>query len=366
MKLSSFRELLLRKTQDDPNLNALVKYAREEIIIEQVLEALEKMARARHKGDAANFAVRHFATEMDPETEPHMIRDAIGHHVSRYKAALGQNRQDLANRHAKQAFNLMNVADTASKHSGGKLSIDFVAPHPWERSKYTNTYDAAHPLVQEGKYKAGDFTTKTKGLNYALRGNDFSFLQGAPHEHYGYEIKRHGHNKAYPFEQTRVNGKYIPVEDVKDLKGYEEHPFDKHPIMQHFHENPHTRTPERDKQYVEQHEDYYNKHPHIEDYFNRQQQLEEADPEAYAQRGGTAADPVHPDVPGLDLSNAKAPAGKATAQQNQGAQQPNATPESKSGEGIPMPPGVKLSQKEWDSLAPNIKAALHEAFNKEE
>jgi hypothetical protein len=358
MKLSSFRELLLRKTQDDASLYALIKYAREEVILERVIEALEKMARARHKGDSANFAVRHFATEMDPETEPHMIRDAIGHHVSRYKAALGSNRNELANQHARQAFNLMNVADIASKHSGGKLSIDYVAPHPWERSKYTNQYDESHPLVQEGKYKKGDFTTKTKGLNYALKGKDFSFLQGAPHESYDYEIKRHGHNKAYPFEQIRVNGKYVPVDDVKDLKGYEEHPFDKHPIMNHFHENPSSRSPERDKQYADEHEKYYTQDPHIENFFNKHTELESADPEAYAKRGSEAAKPVHADIPGLDVSNAKEKV--AAAPSSPKAEAVSAAKPGEEWKSVPQ--GVKLDQKQWDALDDKTKMALHEAF----
>lgn len=357
MKLNAFRELLLRKAQNDPNLSALVKYAREDIIADHVLEALEKMARARHKGDAANFAVRHFATEMDPETEPHMLREGIGHHVSRYKAALGQGRQDLANRHAKSAFNLMNLADTSQKHSGGKMSIDYVPTQPWERTKYTEKYAADHPKVQEGKYKPGDFTTKTKGLNYAVRGNDFSFLQNAPHEAYSSEVKRHGHNKAYPFEQVRVNGKYIPIEDVKDLKGYEEHPMDKHPIMSHFHESPQSRTPERDQEYVQQHEKYYTQDPHVENFYNKQGEHEAADPEAYAQRGAKASDPVHGDVEGLDTS--KAPA----AQEKPATETPSGkSATSEPNEHAVVPEGVKLDQKSWDALDPKVQAALHAAF----
>lgn len=358
MKLSSFRELLLRKVQDDPNLTTLIKYAREDLIAEQVIEALEKMARSRHKGDAANFAVRHFATEMDPETEPHMVRDAIGHHVSRYKAANAQARPELANRHAKQAFNLMNLADTASKHSGGKVSVDYVPTQPWERNKYPGTYDESHPKVQEGKYKKGDFTTKTKGLNYALRGNDFSFLQNAPHESYSSEVKRTGHNKAYPFEQVRVNGKYITVDDPGQLKGYEEHPMDKHPIMSHFHESPQSRTPERDQEYVQQH-NKYNEEPHIENFFNRHADLEAANPEEYAKRGSQASDPVHGDVEGLDTSKESSGPEKSAVKPVSGPGK-SATNESSNHDAPPA--GSTFDQESWHEFTPDQKAKIHAAF----
>jgi len=342
MKLSSFRELLLRKVQHDPNLFALLKYAREDILADRVIESLEKMARARHKGDAANAAVRHFATEMDPETEPHMLREAIGHHVSRYKGALGSGRQDLANQHAKQAFNLMNMADTAQKHTGGKMSIDYVPTQPWERNKYPKKYESDHPKVQEGKYKEGDFTTKTKGLRYALTGNDYGFLNQPPHEAYTGEVKRHGHNKAYPFEQTRVNGKYIPIEDVKDIKGYEEHPFDKHPIMQHFHESPQDRTTERDQEYIKAHDKFYNEDPHVENFYNQQAAHEAKDPKAYAERGSKASEPVHGDVGSLDLGakEAAVPAAKETGSK-QAVQKPAA-----------------ISDGAWKTMSPEVQAEM--------
>jgi hypothetical protein len=352
MKLSSFRELLLKKVQHDTNLAALLKYAREDVLADAVVESLEKMARASHKGDAANFAVRRFGTEMDPETEPHMLREAIGHHVSRYKGALGQGRQDLANQHAKQAFNLMNMADTAQKHSGGKLSIDYVDPKPWERNKYTKQYTADHPKVQEGKYKEGDFTTKTKGLRYALTGNDFSHLNQPPHESYSNEIKRHKHNKAYPFEQVRINGKYIPVEDVKDLKGYEGHEFDKHPIMSHFHESPNDRTPARDQEYIAAHDKYHNQDPHVENFFNRQADIESKDPQAYTERGSKPAEPVHGDVGELELGDEEAAAASKSTKKEV------ATPQGP----VQRPAGV--DEGAWSTMSPEVQAALAQYMGK--
>lgn len=304
MKVKNFRELLVKKAEGDDTLQTLVKFVDSEVLAEKALESLEKMARSRHKGDTANLALRDFAQDMDPEMHPQMIRDALGHHVSRYKAALGANRQDLANKHAKQAFNIMNMADRAQKHSQGKLSFEHVSPHAWERNKMTSTYDADHPKVQEGKYRAGDFKTKTKGLNY--RGSDFSHLQDAPHESFKREIRRHGHNKAYPFNQIKVNGKYIHIDDVdpSELSGYESHPFDKHPILDHYNEPAKKRTPESDKEYFDAKKDYYDSE-HIDNFFDRQEKLESQDPEGYAKRGAEPSAPVHKDIEGLNIEDVK-------------------------------------------------------------
>jgi hypothetical protein len=192
----------------------------------------------------------------------------------------------MANRHAKQAFRLMNLADTVQKHSKGKLSIDYVPTHPWERNKFLNTYGEDHQKVQEGKYKPGDFTTKTKGLNF--KGNDFSWLQQPPHESYKKEIKRHGHNDAYPFEQIKVNGKYIHIDDdVEDFYKFDNHEFDHHPIMSHFEDSIKHRTPERDREYIDQKSKYYDEDEHLGNYFDRHEEMETNDPEGYAKRGSS-------------------------------------------------------------------------------
>ena len=306
MKIDSFRELLIKKAYGDPTLQAFAKYVKDELIIEYALEALEKMARASHKGDTANFALRDFASEMDPGTEPHMIRDALGHHVSHYKAALKAGNSALANQHASQAYKIMNMADRVQKHSGGKLSFEHVSPHAWERNKFTQTYDKDHPKVVEGKYKPGDFTIKTKGLNY--KGSDFGFLQKPPHGSYAKEIKRHGHDKAYPFEHMRVNGKYIPVEDIESSGGYQEHPFDKHPILGHFDDPVHSRAPSEDQRYMTERDKFYNESPHMEDYFNKQAELEAKDPAAFTARGSKPSGPVHGgSAPAQAQSSATAP-----------------------------------------------------------
>ena len=313
MSLNSFRELLIKKAGES-QLENLIYFIREEMLADMVIESLEKMANAKHKGDSANVPVRDFGVEMDPETEPNMIHDALSHHASHYKAAIGAGRKDLANQHAKQIFRLTDLAQQAQKHSQGKLHIEATPVQPWERQGNTKQLTADSKPVQEGNRKIGDFVTNTKGWRY--RGNNHDFLQGAPHESYSDEVRKHGNNKAYPLEQMRVNGKHLDIKDIPadELKGYKEHPFDKHPIMSHFEDPASKRSPEADAQYRKQHEEYQTS-PHMDEYFDKHAAMEAADPEGYAARGSKPSDPVHADIPGLDTSKkgAEKPAAKEKA-----------------------------------------------------
>ena len=310
MKLDSFREFLVKKSQD-VSLQNLVKFMKDDLLAELVVESLEKMARASHKGDSANFAIRDFSTDMDPSHEPNMIHDALSHHVSNYKAALDSGNKGVANQHAKQVFRIMDMADQAQKHSHGKLQVEAVSPHAWERNGKTNQYGPEDDKVKDGSYKPGEFKTKTKGWRY--RGNDYGFLQQAPHESYSPEIRRHGHNNAYPMEHMKVNGKYVDVEKVDAPTSYQPHPFDSHPVMQHFEEPAGSRTPERDKEYVAQRRNFAES-PALDKYFSSQEARERANPDAAKNRGNTRAMPVHKQVDSLDISKqpaqAAAPAAK--------------------------------------------------------
>jgi hypothetical protein len=228
MRLESFRELLVKKSQD-VSLQNIVRFMHDDVLAEFIIESLEKMARSSHKGDAANFAIRDFGTEMDPAHEPSMIHDALSHHVSHYKSALNNGNQGLANQHAKQVFRIMDLADQAQKHSHGKLQVDAVPPQPWERNAKAETFgdriaklktaqENGEPLsekeqkwisdnpVTRGDKKPDQFITDTKSWRH--RGNDFTFLQQAPHQSYSAEIRRHGHDNAYPMEHIKINGKY--------------------------------------------------------------------------------------------------------------------------------------------------------------
>lgn len=354
MKLDNFRDLLLKKCEDS-SLKNLIQFAREDLLTELVFESLEKMADAKHKGDTANVALRNFGSEMDHETHPDMVRDALGHHATRYKAAVAGDRKDLANAHAKQFFNIVNLAQKAQKHSDGKLDVSAVSPHAWERNSKTNQYDADHPMVAAGKRSPGDFVTDTKGWSYS--GKDYSFLQDAPHESYVKEIRRHGHNDAYPMQETRINGKHITVDDMdpSELKGYESHEFDHHPIMEHGKQHAGKRSPEDDARYDSE-TMAYDDSPHMDKYFDRHDAMKEADPEGYAARGSKASDPVHKETGSpLDISR------------DETVKEP--TPKEKAAETVKTKSKPKMSEEDFSSHISNsdipddIKASILARLN---
>lgn len=326
MKLSGFREILLKKSTSD-DLGTLIKFMKDDVLADMVLESLEKMARAASKGSTANFALRDFATEMDPELEPAMIHDNLSHHASRYKQALKEGRKDLANQHAAAIYKTMNMADKVQKHTDGKLHVEAPSPHAWERHSKSNQYTTEHldaykaakeagkqelnsdekkgEMIASRKRDPGDFVTDTKGWN--ARPSDYSFLQQAPHPSYAREIKATGHDMAYPLEKIRVNGKHLDIdENLPESSTHgESHPFDKHPIMDHFDTPASKRSQEDDASYLKQKEDFYSSaNSPIHAYFDKHEKMEAADPEKYKNRGTSPSAPVHDAVQPLDVADA--------------------------------------------------------------
>lgn len=269
MKLDSFRELLVKKSEGDSSLQSLLQFVGEGALADIVVESLEKMARAKHKGDAANLAIRDFGLEMDPHLEPTMIHDALSHHASRYKAGLkhlkdnpnDSDMKDVVNHHAGQVYKLVNMAEKTQKHTDGKLSISAPSPHAWERNIKPDQFDEESGPVKAGKKKVGQFVTDTKGWNYSgHKGNKYEFLTHPPHESYKAEAEKQGWNGPYPMEQIKVNDKHLHVDDNVDaesLKGKEAHHFDSHPIMDHYKMSPGKRTVEHDDDYKAKHDEFH-------------------------------------------------------------------------------------------------------------
>lgn len=281
MNISNFRELLLRKTSS-AGVQELIKLMRDSELYDRVLESLEKMA--KHMGDRANMSLRKFAMDLDPHTAD-MMRDAIGHHASRYKKAIQQEDQSLANKHAKKLFNILYLARQAQPHSHGRLSTSYVEMKPWERQS------------KLARNAAGKFSTDTVGIGY--KGNDFYFLRKQPHESYHnkHDIKVKGHNKAYPMEEIRINGVPIHIEDIpEDIHAMEEHEFDSHPILNHFRSSAASGS---DASYLQEERDWNNSGA-VDRWFDRHDELRDMDPESYAQRGSKVSDPVHSSTIGME------------------------------------------------------------------
>ena len=289
MKLESFKALLLRKVEDDPILQTLIKCAADDVIAGMVVESLEKMAINEAVGRNPSPVMAEFATKMMPH-HPEMIRGALGHHFSHAAAAHRAGNESLANQHMHQALKIMHVAQQAQKHSMGGLALNYVDIKPWERSKYEKQYEVDHPHVQSGRYKSGDFTTKTKGLSRVHGTKDVSWLFKAPSEKdpaYMKEVSKHGHNKTWPAHETSVNGKYVHInQGLKSPGTFQHHEFDYHPIMKHGKSHD-------IKGYHEALDAYYNQ-PHAENWFARQEKLEQENPEQYKLKTSGVKSEQHP------------------------------------------------------------------------
>jgi len=293
MKLDNFKELLLKKSVDNENLQLLIKYMRDDYLLDHVVESLEKMAASYSKKNP-NASVKDFATNMN-NFKSGMIHDALSHHASHYKAALESGNNKVADDHMRQIFKTMHLADKITKdgvtdHTGGRLKIEAVDPKPWERSAYTNKNDA------------GKFKTDTQGWKRHGSNINYDWLRQAPHESYKDEVSRHGHNKAYPLEEIKVNGKYLDIDSVEDPSSNSSHPFDSHPIFQHYNESPSSHNSEKKSKYLEAREKFHNDSEGGKAQYRAK--LANMSKEDYANRGSNKADAVHKDVEGLDTSKA--------------------------------------------------------------
>jgi hypothetical protein len=246
--LSSFRKLLLRKTDSD-EMKQLIKNLSQESLAERVIESLEKMAHYRGASSSPNASLSDFTEKlkaqknlMDGE-EPGMvasIRDAMGHHASAYKKSLEQGRMSDATSHARKFVQYGNLAYKISRQAPDVMSFEAPALQPWQRNDQRF-------LQKDGKWNA------TGWKAHHDNGGDFSWLRSAPHTSYAKEIfktphkvegeERYYHDGSYPMEHAKINGKHITLHD--DAEPGKAHPMDHHPIMDVFHV--------RDKQHTDQH-----------------------------------------------------------------------------------------------------------------
>ncbi len=283
MRIDKFKELLIKKAGDNKHLKTLIKYARDEFLLDNILESLEKMARiSQHRN--SNFAVKNFGSEMDSELHPNMFHDALSHHASQYKSALNNKNDSVANQHAGQIFKYMHLLhkltdDGGIDHTGGSMKVEAIDPKPWERSYYSE---------ESGRSSS----TNTKGWARSMK--DYSWLRGAPHGSYKKEVKTHGHNGAYPLEQIKINDKHIHIDDIDEHTGkYEPHPFDHHPVMSHYKKPAKDFSEDHYDEYLGHVDKYHDEGGHMDAYFDKHEALQQKDPDAYGLRGSKVSDPIH-------------------------------------------------------------------------
>ena len=247
MKLNSFKELLIKKAADMPDLQTLIKYMKDDFLLEHVLEALEKSVTHRR----INEALKHFGGNLMENREPAMIHDALSHHASHYRAAMKAGNKPLAQAHVKQLFKIMHMGqkitkdkeavsekDPSGDHTRGKLKIEAPDVHPWERTHY------GREMNSSGKKRK----METKGFGRS-DGDIHEWLQGSPDTELHPKSKKH-EGKPYPLEEIKINGKYLDIDP--NIKTPEKasivlHEFDSHPIMGVYKQKGEDHAPNHDK-----------------------------------------------------------------------------------------------------------------------
>lgn len=291
MKLSGLRELLLKKTNCDPYTHTLIKHMSDEKLQEYVLESLEKMAHKRDfLGSHANHAEREFASKMDADVEGAMLRDAIGHHASHYKAALKSGNDNLATKHAKQLRRLVSLGLRAQNHSDGELQIEAPDIKPWERNAYTKLKEK----YADGGHQQKHYSTATKGFHTKAGGHDW--MRKPPHWSYeGDQSYTKYKDQAYPLRDIKVNGKYIHIDhDIESPGEYTPHEFDNHPVVGLTGAGDHTLTPEKRAKFLEAFH-AFEESDHAKSWLDRHEKLRTENEEMYEKRGIAPSDPVHGD-----------------------------------------------------------------------
>ena len=378
MELKGFREVLLKKAEGNTTLQTLIAYARDEIIIDKVLESLEKMARPNASmGRGSNAAVMAFANQLKNK-DVEMMRDALGHHVSHYKSNLKAaqdpgtdpnkiaNHRKVADQHLNKIIPLMHLAGKASKHSGGNLTIDYPSTTPWE-TNYTQT-----ERLPNGKLKEG---TKDLGRRPSPNANraknpravpDYRYLEMAPHPEHA-SLEKMPHKGGYPFEEIQLGHPmkrdagqaYLPIEDVKDVKDYVPHPFDAHPVHQHADTAQHDLGPEQHEAINAGLAGWSDSEPHKQ-WMADQKSKHAADPGAYKARGTTKPGHPYEGVPLQEMTHHQPlpkKEAKALAEAVSGPAQ-----EAPAKEAAPKKAQASDPKAIWESLNDDQKAGLAHLF----
>lgn len=308
MKLNNFKEILIKKADGNENLETLIRFINDEVLADQVIESLEKMA--AHKGDKANSAVTSWAGGAT-NADINMLHDALSHHLSKFAAAhkarppkISQTQistkhgsydaphvemDPVAAQHLERAMHLADFASRASKHSLGKMTFDHVPTQAWEMNR---TGD----ITRKDGSGQTKYVDDQQGLKRRLSGENSKFpnhgyLLVDPHASYKHKGKLRGHEGVYPFHEMKINDKYVHIDpDTEAPTEYEEHEFDKHPLFNKHGKHQAWEMPETRRE-DKHHEDYlsgmdkWHDSEHLNNWLDRHEKMEEENPERYSKRG---------------------------------------------------------------------------------
>ncbi len=192
--LSSFRKLLLRKT-DSEEMKSLIKNLSQDSLAEHVIESLEKMAGNENSNPAHNEALKHFTEELEMQKdvsdtgEAHgvaLMRDAMGHHASAYKKSLEQGKMKEAQHHAKQFVKYADLSWKIHRKNKNVLNLDMIHLQPWQRTN-PEFKDKPNDKDPTGQSKIWD-CTNFKSHAHRGKKESYSYLRNAASSVYSKEI----------------------------------------------------------------------------------------------------------------------------------------------------------------------------------
>ena len=321
MELKSFKEILLKKADGNPYLQTLIKYAKDELIADEVIEALQKMAEpSAAMGRGANHAVTSYAAGMKP-VHVEQLRDALGHHISQYRGALKAHHaatdpaekaklRGIADQHLERIVPLLHLAGKASKHSGGQMVLDYPSMTPWE-TNYTTTERLPNGKLKEGTKDLGRRLAPNARADNPRAVRNYRYLEMPPHPGHAMTEKM-PHKGGYPFEEIQlgspakrdVGQAYLPIEDVKDVKEYVPHAFDAHPVNRFMDYAQHELGPEHHEQ-INAGLANWPESEHHKKWLENQKAKHAANPEAYKARGHSKPAHVYQDIPLSEMTHHK-------------------------------------------------------------
>lgn len=313
MELVSLKEILIKKSDGNKNLQTLIEYMGEKQLFNSVVESLEKMS--KKMGENANEPTVKFGKNLDL-TDKMQLRDAIGHHLAHYKAALkahhaspegspeAANYRKVADEHMGKALPLLHLAGKASRWSKGKLMLKYPSMMPWE-ANYTSMKPAATGT--------GRLHRDAKGLGahevLAPGAKDDGY--GIPNFHYFEMPPNPGHKKVaghnfhggYPWEEIQLGAPedvdakkaYLHIPDVPIKDKFEEHPFDKHPIST-YHKIRHSQMSDAMKKRYGDELAAYRTSPHHEKWLENEEAKEKNDP-TYETHGHNKSGHIYEGLP---------------------------------------------------------------------
>jgi len=315
MELNSFKAILLRKA--DSNLQKLIEGMREDVLLESVVDALEKMAKPTHlTGINANGPLTSFGHNLD-RTDATQLRDALGHHLSHYKAALKSHHaapegpdkakmRQVADQHLEHALPLMHLAARAGSHSKGKMAIDYPPLAPWE-TNYTTLQPAKtgkNRLLRDPKLLRVRPSKNVKRNDpFSTAIPNYHYLEMSPHP--GHDaVSKMPHQGGYPWEEVQIGTPadidakkaFLHIEDIPDKKEYTPHEFDQHPIRGVADIQADHMTPEALQQFAAAHGGWRGGEHH-KSWMDRQRAAHTADPEGYKARGQTKGPHFYEGIP---------------------------------------------------------------------